>query len=163
MYISHTIGQFSEAGLHEWMPVVIFHTRCHEAAASLPGWFLSRHCFTLSITMEVEPWIVKQNKCYRFCRCNKYQGEGMEGRKKCLCIIFGGPEDCEFMGHPIAQATSYCLLPDTFWLRTSKIAFKFGSVKFANSLSLPSTMKKVCSESKNRQVTEAALGKSQGS
>ena len=39
------------------------------------------------------------------------------------------------LGHPIARATSYCLLPDTFWLRASQNAFKVGSVKFANSLS----------------------------
>ena len=32
------------------------------------------------------------------------------------------------LGHPIAQATSYCLLPDTFWLRASKNVFKVGSV-----------------------------------
>ena len=32
-------------------------------------------------------------------------------------------------GHPIARATSYCLLPD-IWLRASKNAFKVGSVKF---------------------------------
>ena len=41
------------------------------------------------------------------------------------------------LGHPIARVTSYCLLPDTFWLQASKNAFKVGSVKFANSLSPP--------------------------
>ena len=51
-------------------------------------------------------------------------------------------------GPPIAWATSYCLLPDTFWLRASKNAFKVGSVKFANSLSPPSTVKKVHTGSK---------------
>ena len=45
------------------------------------------------------------------------------------------------LGHPIARATSYCLLPDTFWLRASKNAFKVGSVKFANLLSPPSIKK----------------------
>ena len=47
------------------------------------------------------------------------------------------------LGHPIAQATSYCLLPDTFWLRASKNVFKAGHVKFANSLSPPCTVKQV--------------------
>ena len=36
--------------------------------------------------------------------------------------------------HPIAWATSYCLLPNTLWLRASKNDFKAGSIKFANSL-----------------------------
>ena len=47
-------GRFSEAGLHEWIPFVIFHARC---CSALLGWFLSRHCFTLCITVEVEPRI----------------------------------------------------------------------------------------------------------
>ena len=57
-------------------------------AASLPGWFLCRHCFTLCITMEVEPRIAKQYKCHHCCACKKYCGKGMEGGKKCLCIVF---------------------------------------------------------------------------
>ena len=32
------------------------------------------------------------------------------------------------LGNPIARATGYCLLPDTFLLRASKNAFKVGSV-----------------------------------
>ena len=55
-------------------------------------------------------------------------------------------------GHQvIARATSYCLLPDTFRLRVSKNAFKVGSVKFADSLSPPSIVKKVRAESKSSQ------------
>ena len=38
---------------------------------------------------------------------------------------------------------------DTFWLRASKNAFKVGRVKFANSLSSPSIVKKVCTGSKS--------------
>ena len=34
--------------------------KSREVAASLPGRFLSRRCFTLGITMEVEPRIVKR-------------------------------------------------------------------------------------------------------
>ena len=55
--------------------------------------------------------------------------------------------------HPIARATSYCLLSDTFCLRASKNVFKVGSVKFANSLSLPSIVKKVRTGSKSIQGT----------
>ena len=36
-----------------------------EVAASLPGRFLSRRCFTLCITMEVEPRIAKQYICHQ--------------------------------------------------------------------------------------------------
>ena len=51
-------------------------------AASFPGRFLSRCCFTLCITMEVEPRIAKQYKCHYCCSCKNYLGKGMEGGKK---------------------------------------------------------------------------------
>ena len=51
-----------------------------EVAASLPGRFLSRRCFTLCITIEVGPRIAKQYKC-QYCYKN-YHGKGMEGGKK---------------------------------------------------------------------------------
>ena len=53
----------------------------------------------------------------------------------------------------LQQQKSYCLLPDTLWLRASKNAFKVGSVKFANSLSPPTIVKKVCTGSKSSQGT----------
>ena len=56
--------------------------KSREVAASLPGWFLSRHWFTLCITVEVEPRIVKQYKCHHCCSCKNYRGKGMEGGKK---------------------------------------------------------------------------------
>ena len=56
--------------------------RSREVAASLPGRFLSRRCFTLCITMEVEPRIAKQFKCHHCCSCKNYRGKGMEGEKK---------------------------------------------------------------------------------
>ena len=90
----------------------------------------------------------------------------MEGGKKVsLCHfladqkILSSWKNC-VLGHPIAQATSYCLLPDTFRLQASKNAFKVGSVKFANSLSPPSIVKKVCTGSKSSQGTEAMPSKS---
>ena len=81
-----------------------------------------------------------------------------EGKKSVFASFFGWPEDREFVekmhfGHPIAWATSYCLLPDTLWLQASKNAFKVGSVKFANSLSPPSIVKKVRTGSKSSQGT----------
>ena len=56
------------------------------------------------------------------------------------------------LGHPIARATSYCLLPDTLLRpRASKNAFKVGSVKFTNSLSPPYIVKKVRTGSKSSE------------
>ena len=56
--------------------------KSREAAASLPGRFLSRRCFTLCITMEVEPRIAKQYKCHHCCICKNYRGKGMEDGKQ---------------------------------------------------------------------------------
>ena len=48
------IWWFSEAGLHKWMPFIIFRARsCERSQLWQLGWFLSRHWFTLCITMEV--------------------------------------------------------------------------------------------------------------
>ena len=130
-----------------------------EAAASIPGWFLSRRCFTLCITTEVEPRIAKQYKCHHCCSCKNYRGKGMDGGKKAPLHCFLADQKIMILwkkcilGHPIVQARSYCLLPDTFWLWASKNAFKVGSVNFANSLSPPSIVKKVCTGSKSSQGT----------
>ena len=83
----------------------------------------------------------------------------MEGGKKVsLRHFFGWPEDCEFVGEKkkcfgASYSTSNKLLPDTLWLQASKNAFKIGSVKFANSLSPPSIVKKVHTGSKSSQGT----------
>ena len=58
-------------------------------------------------------------------------------RKKCV------------LGHPIARATSYCLLPDTHYDYGPPKMPKVGSIKFANSLSPPSIVKKVRTGSKS--------------
>ena len=54
---------------------------------------------------------------------------------------------------PLAQATSFCLLPDTLCRQTFKNAFKVGTVNFVNLLSPPSIVKKVHTGSKNSQGT----------
>ena len=59
---------------------------------SLPGQFLSRQCFTLCITMEVEPRIAKQYKCDHCCSCKNYRGKGMGGRKKVSLRRFGADQ-----------------------------------------------------------------------
>ena len=63
--------------------------------------------------MEIEPRIAKQLQNYR--------GKGMEGGKKSVfASFFGRSEESRVrgkksvLGHPVARATSYCLLPDTF-------------------------------------------------
>ena len=68
------------------------HKKSREVAASLPGRFLSRHCFMLCITMEVEPRIAKQYKCHRCCSCKNYRGKGMEGGKKVSLCRFGADQ-----------------------------------------------------------------------
>ena len=129
--------------------------KLREVAVSLPGRLLSRCCFMLCITMEIEPRIAKQYKCHPVAVVKITRERGWRVDKK----FFGWPEDREFvekicvLGHPIARATSYCLLPDTFWLQASKNVFKVGSVKLANSLSPPSIVKKVCTGSKSSQWT----------
>ena len=129
--------------------------------SALPDRFLNRHCFMLCITVEVEPRIAKLYKCQYCCSCKNYCRKGIEGGKKCLCVIFWLTRRLRvhrknaFWGIliPIACATSYCLFPDTLLLRASKNAFKIGSVKFANSLSPPSIVKKVRTRSKSSQGT----------
>ena len=135
-----------------------------EVLASLPGRFLSRRCFTMCISMEVEHRIAKQYKCHHCCNCKSYRGKGMEGGKKVSLRRFladqKNPSSSKkkkkkksALGPPIARATSCCLLLDTFWLRAFKNAFKVGSVKFSNSLSPPSIVKKVRTGSKSSQGT----------
>ena len=154
----HFIDLFLSYWAVQWSWFAWVNTLCNlsrkksqEVAASLPGRFQSRHCFMLCITMEAES-IAKQYKYHHCCSCKNYRGKGMEGGKKCLCIVFQltkrlwvHGKKC-ILGHPIARATGYCLLPDTFWLRASRNVFKVGGVKFANSLSWPSIGKKVCTE-----------------
>ena len=68
--------------------VNLLRKKSREVATSLPGRFLSRCCFTLCITMEAEPRIVKQYKCHHCCSCKKYQGKGMVGGKKSVFASF---------------------------------------------------------------------------
>ena len=132
------------------------HKKLWEVTTSLPGRFLGRRCFTLSITMEAEPRIMKQYKCHRCCSCKNYRGKGDGGWKKVSLHCFSADQKIVsswkkcVLGHPIARATSYCLLPDTFWLQASKNVFKVGS---SNSLSPPFIVKKVCTGSKSNRET----------
>ena len=138
--------------------------KLREVTASLPGRFLSRRCFTLCITMEVEPRIVKQYKCHHCCSSKNYgEREWRVKKKKSLhrflaYQIASSWKKCVW-GHLLARTTSYCLLPDTFWRRASQNAFKVGSVKFTYSLLPPSIVKQVCTGSKSSQGTEAMLSR----
>ena len=102
--------------------------KLREVAASLLGRFLSRCCFTLCITMEAEPRIAKQYKCHHCCSCKNYRGKGMEGGKNNGVIFWltrrSRVRGKNVLGHPIAGATSYCLLPDTFYNGSPKMPLK---------------------------------------
>ena len=67
-----------------WVIQWSWNARCNllgkqsrEVAVSLPGRFVSRHCFMLWIKMEVGPRTVKQYKCHHCCSCKYYRGKGM--------------------------------------------------------------------------------------
>ena len=94
--------------------------------------------------MDVERRI---EKCC--CICKNDRGKVMKDGKKYLCTVIRLTKRSrvrrknKFWGIP-ARATSYCLLPNTFF----KNAFKVGTVKFADSLSPPSIVKKYAPEVK---------------
>ena len=145
------IGQFSKAGLHEWMPFIIFHTKSRKRSQLA---LLGGHCFMLCITMEVEPRIMEQYKCQYCCICKNYWEKVME---KHLFIIFWLTRRLWVRvknTHLAYYSTSNkLLLPDTFWQWAFKNVFQVGTVNFTNSLSLPSTVKKVCTGSNSGQGT----------
>ena len=58
--------------------------------STLPGRFLSRCCFTLCLTVEVETRIAKQYKCQYCCNCKNYRGKGMESENKVSLRRFFG-------------------------------------------------------------------------
>ena len=60
--------------------------------SALPGRFLSRRCFMLCITVEVEIRNVKQCKCQYCCSCKNYHGKGMEGEQKVSLLHFGADQ-----------------------------------------------------------------------
>jgi len=97
-------------------------------------------------------------------RLQKLLWKGDGGWTKSVCVILGlirRSRVCRknaFLGHPKAQATSYCLF--SLRLRASKNAFNVVSVKLANSLSPSSIVKKVRTWSKSSQGTQAMPGKS---
>ena len=73
--------------------------KLQEVAASLLGQFLSRCCFTLCITMEVQPFLAKQYKCHHRCSCKNYQGKGVEGgEKESLCCFFADQNIASWWG-----------------------------------------------------------------
>ena len=156
-HILWPIEQFSEA-----VPFIIFHAWCHERLqVPLLGRFLSRHWFMLCIITLAKPKIAKQYKCHHCCVCKKIRGKVMNDGKKCLHVTFWltirsrvHEREKSVSGHPTAWARSYCSLPDTLQLWTFITnAFKAGIVNFANSLSSPSIVKKVCTGSQNGQGT----------
>ena len=84
-----SVGRVSTAGLHKWMPFVIFRARGHERLQlPLQSRFLRRRWFMLCITVEVESRIAKQCKCQYCCVCKDDRGKVTENGKKRLCVVF---------------------------------------------------------------------------
>ena len=136
----------------------LLHKKLREVAASLPGRFLSRRCFTLCIILEVEPRIAKQYKCHHCCSCKNYRVKGMEGGKKCLCVVFWLTRRSRVRGKKKLFVASYItsnkLLLVTRHILTTDLqkCLKVGSVKYSNSLSPPSFVKKVRTGSKSSRA-----------
>ena len=85
------------AGICEEIPIAQEIARGHSA---LQGRFLGRRCFTLCITVEVEPRVAKQYKFQYCCGSKNYRGKGMECGKKVSFrrfFFFCWPEDHEFV------------------------------------------------------------------
>ena len=130
--------------------------KSREVAASLPGRFLSRRCFTLCITMEVEPRNAKRYKCHHCCSCKNYRGKGIKGGKNGFASFLAGYKIAISWGEKAFWAScstsNKLLLVARHTLTTGlKNFFKAGSVKFASSLSPPSIVKKVRTGSKISQ------------
>ena len=129
-----------------------------EVAASLLGRFLSRRCFTLRITMEVEPRIAKQYKFQYCCSCKNYRGKGTEVEKVSL-RRFLDDQKIAISWKKMRFGTS-CSMSNKLLLVARHIlttglqkCLKVGSVKFANSLSPPSIVKTIRTGSKGSQGT----------
>ena len=131
-------GRFSEAGLHEWMPFVIFRARSHER---------SQHHFRADFCVGVAARCLWSSTNATIVAVGKITGErGWRVEKKVsLHRFFSCPEDCDFVEKMQMHGASYNM-SNTLWLQASKNAFKVGRVKFTNSLSPPSIAKKVCSQ-----------------
>ena len=78
------IGRFSDSSWFARVNAlcILSRKKSREVAASLPDRFLRRRCFTLCITMEVEPGTAKQYKCHHCCSCKNYREKVMEGGRK---------------------------------------------------------------------------------
>ena len=70
--------------------------KSREVAASLPGRFLSRRCFTLCITMEVEPRSSTNATTVAVATITGERG-GRVGKKVFLRRFWGRSEDREFV------------------------------------------------------------------
>ena len=146
------IGRFSKAGLHEWIPFIIFHARSQERSQlPLPGWFLSRHWFMVCITMELASRIVKLYKCHYCCIFQNLQGKGYQGWKKVSLHHFSADlkKDWECMDpfcvFLASYSTSNKLLLVARHILTTDLQKCLQSWHcHANSLSPPAIVKKVC-------------------
>ena len=108
------IGRFSEVGLREWMPCVIFRAwSCERSQHHFQADFwvgIASHCVNFRI--------VKQYKCHHCCSCKNYREKGMEvGKKVSLhCFFWQIWRSCKkcVLGHPVGWFSEAGLLE---WMR----------------------------------------------
>ena len=102
VWVMNTVGRFSEAGLHEWMPFVIFRARSCKR---------SQHRF------HADFWVGIVSCCvYQCCGCKNYLWKRMEGGKKVSLHHFLADQKIAslwkkcILGHPVAeqQVTACC-------------------------------------------------------
>ena len=113
--------------------------------------------------MEAEPRTAKQYKCHHCCSCKSYWGKGMEGGKKCFASFFGRPKDRKFVEKNnfwASCSTSNKLLLVARHILTTGLQKR--PVKFSNLLSLPSTVKRVCTGNKSTKGLKRCWAKVKG-
>ena len=125
-----------------------------EVAASLSGWFLCRCCFMLRVIqweLNLELWSSTNATTVAVAKITWERGWRVE---KKFCIVFGWAEGRKFMrkmrfGASYSTRNKLLLVARHILTTGLQKCLKVGSVKFANLLSPPSIVKKVCIGSKS--------------
>ena len=140
------VGWFRKDGLHELMPFIILHARSGERSwLPLRGWFLSRHWFTLCITMELQNCTNATTAAFA-----KITGERWwRMEMSVFASFFLADQKIAVCGekknwHPVEWATSHYLCQTHYDYGPSKMP-----LKFTNWMTPPSTLKKACTRSRS--------------
>ena len=149
-----SIGWFSEAGLHEWMPFVTFRTRsCEKSQHHFRADFWVGVASRCELNLEL--WSSTNATTVAVAKITWERGWRVE---KNVCVVFGWAEDRKFMrkmqfGASYSTSNKLLLVARHILTMGLQKCLKVGSVKFANSLSPPSIVKKVHTGSKSSQGT----------